>query len=110
MFLDGPALELRQRILSLLDGLPQLDPRALHALGDKLGGTDSAPLTAFMETVNSWLSAQLDGGPRDSRRMARYAEAWDKVNRAGRDIEEYNLDRRPFVFTVFGALAEAARG
>ena len=55
-----------------------------------------------------WLSAQLNDGPRDNRRMARLAEAWDKVNRAGRDTEIYNLDRRPFVFSVFGALAEAA--
>jgi DNA polymerase-3 subunit delta' len=109
MFLEGPALELRQRIVGLLDGLPQVDARALHALGDKLAGTDAAPLTAFMDTVNSWLSAQLASGPRDSRRMARLAEAWDKVNSAGREIEEYNLDRRPFVFSVFGSLAEAAR-
>ena len=109
MFLEGPALELRQRIVGLLDGLPQVDARALHSLGDKLAGTEAAPLTAFMDTVNSWLSAQLAGGRRDSRRMARLAEAWDKVNRAGRETEEYNLDRRPFVFSVFGALAEAAR-
>jgi DNA polymerase-3 subunit delta' len=108
MFLDGPALELRQRIIALLDGLPHVDQRALHALGDKLGGVDAAPLLAFMETVNSWLSAQLNDGLDDKRRMARFAEAWDKVNRAGRDTEEYNLDRRPFVFSVFGALAEAA--
>jgi DNA polymerase-3 subunit delta' len=110
MFLDGPALELRQRILGLLDGLPQLDQRALHSLSDKLGGVDSAPLLAFMETVNSWLSGQLATSGNDKRRMARLAEAWDKVNSAGRDTEEYNLDRRPFVFSVFGALAEAARG
>ena len=108
MFLDGPALELRQRIAGLLDALPNVDQRALHALGDKLGGVDAAPLLAFMETINSWLSAQLKDGPRDARRMARLAEAWDKVNRAGRDAEIYNLDRRPFVFSVFGALAEAA--
>jgi len=110
MFLDGPALELRQRVLGLLDGLPQVDQRALHLLGDKLGGVDSAPLLAFMETVNSWLSGQLATSGNDKRRMARLAEAWDKVNTAGRDTEEYNLDRRPFVFSVFGALAEAARG
>jgi DNA polymerase III subunit delta' len=109
MFLDGPALELRQRILGLLEGLPQLDQRALHLLGDKLGGVDSVPLLAFMETVNSWLSGQLATSGNDKRRMARLAEAWDKVNTAGRDTEEYNLDRRPFVFSVFGALAEAAR-
>jgi DNA polymerase-3 subunit delta' len=107
MFLDGPALELRQRIVGLLDGLPHVDQRALHVLGDKLGGVDSAPLLAFMETVNSWLSARLNDGPQDKRRMARLAEAWGKINSASREVEEYNLDRRPFVFSVFGALAEA---
>jgi DNA polymerase-3 subunit delta' len=109
MFLEGPALELRQRIVGLLDGLPQIDQRALHSIGDKLAGTEAAPLTAFLDTVNSWLSTQLANSSRDSRRMARLAEAWDKVNRAGREAEEYNLDRRPFVFSAFGALAEAAR-
>jgi DNA polymerase-3 subunit delta' len=39
--------------------------------------------------------------------MARLAEAWGKINSASREVEEYNLDRRPFVFSVFGALAEA---
>jgi DNA polymerase-3 subunit delta' len=109
MILEGPGLELRRRITELLDGLPQLDQRALHALGDKLGGTDAAPLTAFMDTVNSWLSGQLVSGPRNNRRMAQLAEAWDKINTAGRDTEVYNLDRKPFVFSVFGTLADAAR-
>ncbi len=107
--LDGPALEMRRRVVGLLDGLPQVDQRALHALSDKLGGVDVAPLAAFMDTVNSWLSAQLASHAQDRARMARLAQAWDKVNSAGRDVEEYNLDRRPLVFTVFGALAEAAR-
>ena len=42
--------------------------------------------------------------------MARIAEAWDKINRAARDAETYNLERKPLVFNVFGWLAEAARG
>jgi DNA polymerase-3 subunit delta' len=42
--------------------------------------------------------------------MARVAQAWDKVNRAAREVETYNLERKPLVFAVFGALAEAARG
>jgi DNA polymerase-3 subunit delta' len=110
MLLDGPALELRQRIVGLLEKLPQVDQRALHALGDKLAGVDAAPLLAFMETVNGWLSSELDRDPRDPRRMARLAQVWDQINTAGRDTETYNLDRRPLVFSVFGALAEAARG
>ena len=109
MLLDGPALDMRRRVAGLLDSLPDVDPRALHALGDKLAGTDTAPLAAFMDTVNSWLSARLARGDRDRHRMVRVADAWDKVNRAGRDTEIYNLDRKPFVFSVFGALAQAAR-
>jgi DNA polymerase-3 subunit delta' len=38
------------------------------------------------------------------------AEAWDKVDRAARDVQDYNLERKPLVFSVFGWLAEAARG
>ena len=31
------------------------------------------------------------------------------MNKAGREAEDYNLDRKPLVFSVFGQLAEAAR-
>ena len=39
--LEGDALELRQRMLAALERLPELDPRALHALGDEIAGTDA---------------------------------------------------------------------
>jgi len=38
------------------------------------------------------------------------AQAWERVNTAAREAEEYNLERKPLVFNVFGWLAEAARG
>jgi DNA polymerase-3 subunit delta' len=37
------------------------------------------------------------------------AEVWEKVNGAAREVEDYNLDRKPLVFAVFGLLAETAR-
>jgi DNA polymerase-3 subunit delta' len=109
MFLEGDAMELRRQVLTQLEQLPRLDWRALHALGDKLAGTEAETLAAFMDAVNGWLSERLKLGPIESGRMVRVAEAWDKINRAGRDTEEYNLDRKPFVFQVFGTLAGAAR-
>ena len=108
-FLDGPALALRQKVLDLFAQLPEPDPRALHALGDALGGTDPATLEAFMDLVNGWLSARLGAATSGARSAARVAQAWDKVNRAAADVETYNLERKPLVFAVFGALAEAAR-
>jgi DNA polymerase-3 subunit delta' len=107
--LDGEALELRQQVVGLLDRLPALDPRALHALGEEIAGTESEPLAAFMDAVNAWLSARLENGPQEGARLARVAEVWAAVNSAARDAEAYNLDRKPLVFSVFGQLAEAAR-
>jgi len=107
--LEGDALELRQQVVGLLDRLPALDPRALHALGEEIAGTQSEPLAAFMDAVNAWLSSRLQSGPQEGARLARVAEVWEAVNSAARDAEAYNLDRKPLVFSVFGRLAEAAR-
>ncbi len=109
-FLDGPALALRQRVLELFAQLPDPDPRALHALGDALGGNEPQTLAAFMDMVNGWLSSRLDARAAQVPRMAHVAQVWEKVNRVARDVETYNLERKPLVFAVFGLLSEAARG
>ena len=52
-------------------------------------------------------------GPRpdgEIGRLARLAEAWERINASARDAEIYNLERKPLVFSVFGLLAEATRG
>jgi DNA polymerase-3 subunit delta' len=108
--LDAGALELRQQALDLLERLPALDARALHTLGEALAGTDAAPLAAFVDTVNAWLAQRLGGGRNDLSRLARLAEASERINAAARDAETYNLERKPLVFNVFGLLAEATRG
>jgi DNA polymerase-3 subunit delta' len=108
--LDEAALALRQRVLDLFTQLPNPDPRALHALGDALGGTDPQTLATFMDLVNDWLSSRLANVTEEKSRLARVALAWEKVNRNAREVETYNLERKPFVFSVFGELAEAARG
>jgi DNA polymerase-3 subunit delta' len=81
----------------------------MHALGDALGYSDAAPLAAFIDIVNEWLSQQLDNEAFDQARLARVAQTWERINLTARDAEEYNLDRKPLVFTVFDLLAEAAR-
>jgi DNA polymerase-3 subunit delta' len=96
-------------VVDLLDRLPQLDQRALHALADQVSGTEAETLAAFMDAVNAWLSARLRSGPPETRRLARVAEVWDSVNRAAREAEAYNLDRKPLVFSVFNRLSEAAQ-
>jgi DNA polymerase-3 subunit delta' len=107
--LGGSTLALRDRISEMLERLPAIDARALHALGDALAGSDQAPLATFMDTVRDWLSARAAALPQEVRRLAPVAEVWEKVDRAGKDVEVYNLERKPLVFAVFGLLAETAR-
>ena len=109
--LGGGALKLHQRTAALLDGLPQVDPRELHALGDALGGSDRTTLAAFLDSVDRWMSDQLRIGPAnaDLAQLARLAEVWEKINRTARDVESFNLDRKPLVSSVFDLLSEATR-
>ena len=109
--LGGDAIQLHQRTAALLATLPRVDPRELHALGDALGGSDRVALAAFIDGVDRWVSERLraDGADANANlaRLARLAEVWEKINRAARDVEAYNLERKPLVFSVFGLLAEA---
>jgi DNA polymerase-3 subunit delta' len=111
--LGGDALKLHQRTAALLNTLPRVDPRELHALGDALGGSDRAILAAFIDSVDRWIAERLraDGADANANlpRLARLAEVWEKISRAARDTAEYNLERKPLVFSVFGLLAEATR-
>ena len=111
MLLDGNAVKLHQRTAALLATLPQVDPRELHALGDALGGSDKVALATFIDSIDRWVSARLrtDGANANLPRLARLAEVWEKISRAARDTSEYNLERKPLVFSVFGMLAEATR-
>jgi len=85
-FLDKGVLELRQQALDLLDRLPALDAKSLHALGEALAGTDAAPLAAFIDTVNAWLSRRLDRNAIEIGRAARLmlaeasARRWARTN------------------------------
>jgi DNA polymerase-3 subunit delta' len=106
--LESDTLALRTQIEALLNKLPTLDPAGLHALGDDMAGAERAPLAAFADAVRNWLTARVSQSA-EPRRLAHLAEVWDKVNRAARDVELFNLERKPLVFSVFGLLAEAAR-
>ena len=110
MLLEGPTLQLREQVMALLDRLPTVEPHALHSLGDAIGGTEPQKLEAFVDTVNEWMAARTSNGGHDAGRMHRLAQAWERINAAASEADEYNLDRKPLVFAVFGWLAEAARG
>jgi DNA polymerase-3 subunit delta' len=111
MLLGGGALGLAQRTRAALDQLPRVDPKGLHQLGDALAGTDRAALAAFVDSIERWMSDRLQVADANANlpQLARLAEVWEKISRAARDTEAYNLERKPLVFSAFGMLADATR-
>ena len=111
MLLGGETLGLQHKTEALLTMLPELDPKALHGLGDSLMGNDRAALLAFTDTLERWMAVQLRAGAANAElpRLARLSEVWEKISRAVRETQEFNLERKPLVFSVFGMLAEAMR-
>ena len=103
----GESLEVRNLTAGLLAQLPAVDGEGLHTLSDRVRGNDE--LTIFAETVGDWLAAAATRTTEPAARLARLAEAWEKVRRAAVETEAYNLDRKPMVFQVFSDLAEATR-
>jgi DNA polymerase-3 subunit delta' len=111
MLLGGDGLQLQTRTAALLAGLPRIDPGELHALGDALGSSDRVALASFLDSIERWVAERLRAADPNAElpRLARLAEVWEKIVRAARDTESYNLERKPLVFSVFGMLAEATR-
>jgi DNA polymerase-3 subunit delta' len=105
----GPTLALREKVAELLAALPATDANALHALGDQLD-RDRGLLDVFVGAIRDWLSTRLDTEANSPGRLARTADLWERLNRSARDVETYNLERKPLVFAIFGVLAEASRG
>src|SRR5262249_7182164 len=95
----GPEKGLRQEGQALLRALPSTDPHVLHALGDELD-RDRGLLDVFVGAVRDWLSGRLDTESGNLRRLARTADLWERLNRSARDVEVFNLERKPFVFLV----------
>ncbi|TSJ61506.1 DNA polymerase III subunit delta' [Starkeya sp. 3C] len=108
--LSGDGLAVRNATNVLLEGLPDIDPKALHTLGERLQGDRGGALESFVGTVEGWISDHATGRRQTaSVRLARLPEVWEKVRRAAVDADVYNLDRKTLVFRIFASLNEALR-
>ena len=109
--LDSKRLALLDEIDRLLDGLPDPPVSRVLALAETLA--DRRHEEAFglaLDAILRWLAARVEalqaGGP---RRLAPLADVCEKIVEAARSVEVYNLDRRAFVVSTFGDLADAVR-
>jgi DNA polymerase-3 subunit delta' len=111
LFLDEDTLALVERVNQMLDGLPALDVPALVALAESVAGRGrEADLDVAMGVVFDWVATRVEAeAGQGAGRLASLVEVWEKCARAAREAEDYNLDRRPLVISMFGELADAMR-
>jgi DNA polymerase III subunit delta' len=67
----------------------------------------------LLASIYDWLEAKVNAGALegkgDPRRLAPYAEVWERVSDAAQQTDALNLDKRPFVLALFADLAAAVR-
>ncbi|TCR66635.1 DNA polymerase III subunit delta' [Bosea sp. BK604] len=110
-YVDPETLALVEAVRARLDALPGIDLTALMALAEDVAGrAGESDFAIMIETIQSWLSDHLHAhAAAGAGRLAPLAEVWEKLGRAAREVETYNLDRRPLVMTMFHDLSDAVR-
>jgi DNA polymerase-3 subunit delta' len=108
--LEPKRLALIDELGALLTSLPGIQTPRVLALADRLADKQGEDFDLALDTVRNWASEQIRarahaGAPR----LAPLAEVCEKIDDAARTLEAYNLDRRSFVVSMFGSLAEAVR-
>lgn len=97
------------KVLDLIGRLPRYELAQVLDIADELRGSDGDELfEALLVTIRDWLAANLRGRAGEgAASLAPLADVWDNMARAVRELETYNLDRRPFVVGLVADLAEA---
>jgi DNA polymerase-3 subunit delta' len=109
--LDADKVAFIDQVTRLLEGLPKADTKQIYVLAESLAKRDADDSYELaLETVERWVSTKLHEraglGP---ARLAPLVEVCEKIARTAREIDVFNLDRRPFILTLFDDLADAVR-
>ena len=109
--LEGNASTLHDLVERSLDCLPRVDWSTVHRLADVVTARDATrEYDSLLGSVFDWLDARVAAGAvQGPRRLAPFAQVWEKLARAARETEALNLDKRPLVLQLFADLAAATR-
>jgi DNA polymerase-3 subunit delta' len=107
--LDETKIRLVRDVLAALRALPEVNAKAVLSLSETLARKDGEEAYALtLDTVLRWAGDEIRGkAALGAARLAPLAEACEKVARAAQEADEYNLDRRPLVISMFDDLARA---
>ncbi|MBR46734.1 MAG: DNA polymerase III subunit delta' [Rhodospirillaceae bacterium] len=121
-------VELFETLLDILDGLPNLDIRAVHSLGDRVARKDGAEAFRTLTGLLTWWLNHLvcDGAKSAPLRaiskreaalhrrllvkgdLEHWAGVWEKLNHLFARAEAVNLEPKQVILSAFTALQQAA--
>jgi DNA polymerase-3 subunit delta' len=109
--MDADKVSFIGQVTRLLEGLPRADTREIHVLAEALSRRDAEDsYDLALDTVQRWVSGRLqEQAGLGASRLAPLVEVCEKIARSAREIDVFNLDRRPFVLALFDDLADAVR-
>jgi DNA polymerase III subunit delta' len=113
--LDDRGIELDTLLGRMLDDLPRIDWSKVHALADRVTARNNGKdYETMLAAIDAWLDTRVRHGSHISdgncaKWLAPYALVWEKLSAAAHETETFNLDKRPFVLSLFADLAAAAR-
>lgn len=109
--LDANKVGFIEQVTRLLQALPRTDLRQVHALAEALARRDADDSYELaLETVQRWVTERLrEQAGLGASRLAPLVEVCEKIARTAREIDVFNLDRRPFILTLFDDLSDAVR-
>jgi DNA polymerase III subunit delta' len=112
--LDDRGIELDTNLGRMLDDLPRIDWSKVHALADRVAARNNGKdYDTMLAAIDSWLDTKVRRGAlspeANCARLAPYALVWEKLSEVARETDTFNLDKRPFVLSLFADLAAAER-
>jgi DNA polymerase III subunit delta' len=108
--LDPESASFRRDARKILDNLNASNAKAIRQLIEKTTGRPGQKaFLALLEMITDQLHRGLRMTNSDQARLAARADLWEKLRRTARDVETYNLDRRPFLLSLFSELADIER-
>ncbi|MGH6853651.1 MAG: DNA polymerase III subunit delta', partial [Methylocella sp.] len=111
--LDDRGIDFDTNLERMLDDLPRIDWSRVHALADRVAARNNGKdYETMLAAIDAWLETRVRRGAlspeANCARLAPYALVWEKMTEAARETETFNLDKRPFVVSLFADLAAAA--
>ncbi len=108
--LDSGLSGFRGRVEILLQKLPVIDSGSLTSIAEETAKRDGTSFELFTEIIEAYLNQAIylrKAEPASS--LMPFADISERFGIARRDMDAYNLDRRPLVLSVVSDIARAVR-